>query len=323
MNIVLTFDNNFIPQAAACAASVCANNRDCGDLTFYLMALNAEEERLGKLRKYIEENGGSVQVIELSRIQDYFDFSVDTAGWNPIVLARLLLDRLLPESAGRVLYLDCDIIVRKNLKELWETDLNGCVLGACMEPTCAPERREALGIRKAPYYNAGVLLIDLGKYREIHAGEKILAFYKEAGGSLFANDQDAINGSLKDSILPLSCTYNYHNTYDLYRYRLLEKNCDYPVPSREELERIKADPAIVHFLGEERPWRAGNTNRFRDEYHHYLSLTPFADTPDEPGWNRYFFCWRIFNFMMRPFPMTRLRIINSLIPRMVEKRHGR
>ena len=328
MNIVYTFDSAFVPQTAVSIASLCGSNTEAEEIRFFLLVKDVPEETRQALDRMIrgfadERHGRSAVFVSLGSTDDFFDFPVNTAGWKPIVLARLVLDRLLPESAGRVLYLDGDTLVRGSLKELWQTDLQGQTLGAAVEPTCSRKRKNALGLEGAPYYNAGVLLIDLDAWRANKTGEEILAFYREKGGYLFANDQDAINASQKGRIATVSPAYNYHNTYDLYRYRLLEKNCDYPVPSKEEIERIRQNPCIVHFLGEERPWREGNTNRFRREYEETLAKTPFAGQGMESGWKNYFRCWRIFNTVMRPFPMLRLGIINSLVPYMVRKKHRR
>ena len=325
MNIVYTTDRNFLPQTAAGLTSVCENNQEVSSVTFYILGLGLEEEDVKLLSDHLrgyETDGRTRKLVHIGigDLASWFDFDFDTTGWNPIVLARLLMDRLLPDGLERVLYLDGDTIVRKDLSSLWETDMKGCALGACIEPTCSHKRKEALGLAGKPYFNAGVLLVDLGLWRRLGTGEEIIEYYRRNGGRLFANDQDAINGSQKGKIHSLSVTYNYHNTYDIYRYRLLEKNCDYPVPSREELARIRRDPCIVHFLGEERPWREGNTHRFRDEYLMYLEKTPFKGQSLEKGWRLYFLCWRVFNLVMKPFPMLRLEIINELIPLMLRLR---
>ena len=75
-----------------------------------------------------------------------------------------------------------------------------------------------------------------------------------------------------------------------------------------------SSPAIIHYLGEERPWRKGNHHRFKKEYQYYLSLTPWNKEPEESGWQTYFFCWNLFNFCMKPFPALRYHIIDTLIP---------
>ncbi|HEP1814854.1 TPA: hypothetical protein VB864_001250 [Streptococcus suis] len=127
--------------------------------------------------------------------------------------------------------------------------------------------------------------------------------------------QRGINDALKNEIKTLSFTYNYFNIYDVYPYRGLKSlNSPSDFISREEFLRIQKEPVIIHYLGEERPWRRWNTHKYRNEYHFYLKKTPWDNTPMEEGWFIYFQCFKIFNFVMKPFPMLRYRIINSLIP---------
>lgn len=59
--------------------------------------------------------------------------------------ARLLaLDsRVLPADVTRVLYLDCDVLVRADIAPLWDTDLNGCAVGAVVD-LGMPRGHEAL-----------------------------------------------------------------------------------------------------------------------------------------------------------------------------------
>lgn len=75
--------------------------------------------------------------------------------------------------------------------------MGDCVLGGCIEATVDKEQKRNLGMEKIPYINAGVLLIDLKKWRAEQTGRRILEYYREHDGNLFANDQDAINGCLK------------------------------------------------------------------------------------------------------------------------------
>lgn len=320
MDIVYTINTAFLPYAAVSMTSLCCFAR--GPLRFFVLGRGLSEEDKRKLEQHLARRPRTeVRFVDLDDIRSYFDFSFDTAGFHPIVLARLILDRLLPDDVGRLLYLDADTLVRGDIAGLWETDLRGCAIGACIEPTYSLKRKAALGLRGRPYFNAGVLLIDLPVWREKKTGEEILRYYRAHSGKLFANDQDAINASQKGKIRPLPVEYNYQNTYDYYSYRLLEKNCDYPVPSEKEIERARRNPCIVHFLGEERPWRVGNTNRFRKEYARFLTMTPWAGQGFEAGWELYFRFWRMFNSFTRPFPMLRLFVIQTLMPLMLKTKH--
>lgn len=320
MNILYTFNDKFVPQVSAGIASVCENNRSEEKITFYLFVLQVSEANKTELENFIHSYHREVMFFELQNISRYFDFEIDTSGWNPIVLARLLLDRFLPEEVERVLYLDGDTIVRGNLHEMYYTDMNEKSIGACLEPTYSIDKKSSIGMTGFPYYNAGVLLIDLKEWRKQGIGKQILEFYASYKGQLFSNDQDAINGSQKGRIYTLSSKYNYFNIFDQYSYIYLKSLCDYSYVSKQEFEEARKNPIIIHYLGEERPWRNGNHHRFKKDYLHYLSLTPWNGQGMEEGWNLYFICWDCFNFVTKPFPGIRYNIITALIPKFLKYR---
>ena len=86
---------------------------------------------------------------------------------------RLLMMRVLPREVERVIYLDSDIIVNLDIGELWreETGENGLAAvseqelsGGLMLPKAVCDQGK---VAKERYFNAGVLLIDMKKYREM------------------------------------------------------------------------------------------------------------------------------------------------------------
>lgn len=70
--------------------------------------------------------------------------------------------KLLPVE--RALYLDSDVLVRGDLKQLWNIDLQGKAVGAVTDIGFPMGHDHST---KAPYFNAGVLLIDLAKARGV------------------------------------------------------------------------------------------------------------------------------------------------------------
>jgi len=220
-----------------------------------------------------------------------------------------------------VLYLDSDTIVRGDLEALWNTDLQGNTLGACIEATMNRKRREAIGLKNTPYYNSGVLLIDLKLWHDRRAGARVLDFYRSRAGAFFAPDQDAINGALAGEILTLSPKYNFYTMCWYYPYRVLVKLSQPASYVPEDVFRdALAHPAIIHYLGEVRPWRQGNGHKYAADYHHYLSLTQWRDTPMETGWESYFFCYKLFLSVLKPFPMLRYRLLDTLFPLLMRYR---
>ncbi len=315
MNILYTLNDKFVPQVASGIVSVCENNKDIDDINFFLISMGITPENKKKLNKMVDSYHQKIDIIELKDLKTYFDFEFDTNGWNPIVLARLLVDKILPKNIDKVLYLDGDTICRGSLKELWEDDMDGRVIGASIEPTYSKKQKQNLNLENSHYYNAGVLLINLKKWRNEEIGKKIIDYYREHKGNLFANDQDAINGCLKAQIYTLSPKYNYYNIFDQYSYNFLKK-LEKPAQyiSKDIFDEARANPVIIHYLGEERPWRKYNTHKYRADYKKYLSMTDWKDTPDEEGWRLYFICWKIFNVVTKPFNRIRYTIIETLIP---------
>ena len=319
MNILYTLNDKFVPQVAAGICSVCENNKEMDEINFYLISDGITTENQIKLNKLTEKYNRKLTIKELGNIKDYINFDFDTTGWNPIVLARLVLDKFLPNEMEKVLYLDGDTIVRGSLKDLWNTDISEYVLAASIEPTMNDKKRKiSLGIENKPYYNAGVLLINLKKWRNENEGKNVLDFYRENKGNLFANDQDAINGALVGKIYTMSPTYNFYNIFYTYSYKFLSKimkPVDYDkYIKKETFEKAVKNPKVIHYLGEERPWRKGNKHKYKQDYLKYLNITEWKGEGMESGWQVYFICWNIFNICTKPFPKIRYQIIDKLIP---------
>jgi len=160
MNIVYTFNDLFVPQAAAAISSLCENNKEEKAITFFLITTGVKKDNKKKLRKLVTKYNRKVSIIEIDNISDYIDFEFDTSGWNPIVLFRLFLDKILPIRIEKILYLDADTIVRGKLTDLWNINLEDKTLGMSIEPTISKNRKASLELIDYPYYNAGVMLIN-------------------------------------------------------------------------------------------------------------------------------------------------------------------
>ena len=324
MDIFYVADDRFIPQAAASCCSIFENHTDVSRLRIFVGALHVSEENKSNLRRFARSYEREIHIIEIEDIETLIPFDFDAMGWNKVAVARLAIDRLLPEDVEKVLYLDADTIVRGDLSDLWDFPMDGRVVAASPEPTADKRRRQSLCLGDHPYVNSGVLLIDLQLWRKNGTGQRILSYYRDRGGKLFAIDQDAINGALCGEIAILSPEYNYFNVFDVYPYRVLRK-VSQPAPflAKEDFASVRKNPVIIHYLGEERPWRKGNRHLFSDDYHRYLDKTPWQSTPMEEGWTLYFSLFYLFDFIMRPVPALRYKIINSLIPAFLKFRKAR
>ena len=126
---------------------------------------------------------------------------------------RFLAPDVLPRDIGRVIYLDCDLVVVDDVLPLWNTDLRGAAVGAVADcdwtAGAAENRLTRLGIpRRHVYVNSGVLVMDLDRWRRERLGERLFRFIEAKGASLAYHDQDALNAVLHSEIALLDRRWN-------------------------------------------------------------------------------------------------------------------
>ena len=149
------------------------------------------------------------------------------------VWAKVDLTNLLPVE--RVLYLDADILARGDVGRLWDTDLNGKLLGACPD-VGFPLGHE--GIERGPYFNAGVLLMDLTKVRvEV---QKLRDIAKSTLSSKFL-EQDTLNVHFRGAWKSLSLEWNAQGLGTYAEARTEDRDA-------AKLHEM-ANPTLVHFTG--------------------------------------------------------------------------
>lgn len=185
-----------------------------------------------------------------------------------MVYARLLMGNLLPREIDRILYLDSDILVRGDVGELWATELQGRTVGAVADLPRYPFN-QTLGLRAdAVYFNSGVLLIDLQRWRERRIGERALAFAREHPSRLRWWDQCALNFVLQDDWTMLDRSWNFQS-FDVAHAVNGHMRFDRVDPKR------LASARVVHFNGTSKPWHYLNDHPLKSEYLRYRARTPW------------------------------------------------
>ena len=169
---------------------------------------------------------------------------------NIMMYARILLPSMLP-NLDKVIYLDCDLVVCRDLKSLWETDVNDVAVAMAPDLLCQDKGTlSRLGIDNN-YLNSGVMVMNLDYWRKHDVQNRLLSYIVDKGNELIYNDQDAMNVILQDERRQLPVKYNVTP----YHYH---KNLEYyPAKLREEIQKSRLDPVIFHYLGPVKPWSLG------------------------------------------------------------------
>ncbi len=322
MNILYACKDNYARHLAVSLTSLFDRNRRVRTITVYVISMGISGESQARLCSIADQYGREIHFIELPDVRQYLGH-VAEGGFDISVTGWLFAGRLLPETVGRILYIDCDTVVARPLMELWRTDLNGHMLAAVMEPTIYTAVKRDLGLTDQDVYiDAGVLLIDLKRWREKDAEGRLLAFYEKKEGKLFACDQDMVNGVLQKEIVTLPPKYNFFPNYRYFSYKDLVRHMpSYGRVKEEEFKEARRHPVIIHYAGDERPWIAGNLNHYRKAYEKYLAMTPWAGTPKEKGKELYMLAYHLMDYVTVVCPPVRWFISEHLAMRVVAARN--
>jgi lipopolysaccharide biosynthesis glycosyltransferase len=191
---------------------------------------------------------------------------------------RILLGSAVPPTIERAIYLDADVVVEADLGALWAIDLDGHPLAAARDwivltvsaPNGLANWRE-LGLEASqPYFNAGVLLLDLTRWRRDGTEEKILDHLVRHRSRIRWWDQDGLNAVLGRDCLELDPRWN-----------LNIRNRSFPAVEslpfdRAEYESVIAGARICHFATHIKPWHTDCEHPLRARFFHYLDQTSWA-----------------------------------------------
>ena len=148
---------------------------------------------------------------------------------------RYLFAELLPHSIERIIYLDSDIICQGDILPIWQSDLQGRVLGAVRdwgeEKSCT-----RIGLTSGRYFNSGVLLMDLVKWRESNLTGRLFQWLREVGDTkILWGDQDALNAVIDGEFAELPHEYNR-------------------IVINDTVLRATDQDLIVHYIDYVKPW---------------------------------------------------------------------
>jgi lipopolysaccharide biosynthesis glycosyltransferase len=180
---------------------------------------------------------------------------------------RLFLTEFLDPSVEKVLYLDCDLIVSGDIGELWRTDLAGAFLAAVPEPYMVTSHW-GFGPEDT-YFNSGVLLIDVARWRAADVLPAFLQFAQEHASELNCHDQDVLNHVFRDKVRILDYRWNFQSRFADFPPEVFEM-------SASAFREVRRLPSIVHFTTQYKPWFYRYEPHYKTLYNQALALTPWS-----------------------------------------------
>lgn len=258
VHIALTIDASYVMPAAVTIQSILQHTES--RITFYIVDLGLSPADRVRLRG-LTDSSPDITMMFLSLPKDG-PLGGMGATWAKIAM---IPQAILPVE--RVLYLDADTLVRTDLRALWNTDLGAKVIGAAVDvgyPMGHP------GVERRPYFNAGVLLMDLSKIRAVLP--ELFEACLERKSSLH-EDQDALNVVFRDRWHVLDLKWNAQGLGTYAGSEHVDRDA-------MDLAAMREDPAIVHFTGPVNPGMAEILNLYVQPF----TAKPwgYAGTPGHP-----------------------------------------
>ena len=278
MNIVCATDNNFVQHCCVMLVSVLMNNED---VTVYLLTegLTPDNERI--ISEEVTARGGKVHfcIVDPTVIDRFpMPSGAELAHISRATYYRLLIPELLPREVGKVLYLDCDIVVNHSIADLWNIDLTGYALAAVPSVGFGKEAVRLGYPMEYGYFNAGVTLINVDYFRQYDVSRKLMEYIASNYDHIKFHDQDTLNAVLYDQYLHLEAQWNmtpnvYDSDYPQHGDRVDGRMVnDYAADKRNALAH-KADPTIVHFASHPKPWQRNCVHPLYHLYYDYAGQT--------------------------------------------------
>lgn len=269
ITIVSAADEGFVPHLATLFLSLLKTKKPDTTISFYVIDDHISLVSKDKLNQMVNEYNAMISYLQIDTLE--FDDMVESDRIPTTAYFRIAIPNFLKHTdIERAIYLDCDIVALQPIEDIWRIDL-GDKLMAAVEDAGFHQRLDAMEIdaESNTYFNSGVMIIDLEKWRAEKITEQVLNFASSNQEELRFHDQDALNAILHDRWLVL------HPKWNAQAY-ILQGEKDHPTKiGKIEYDEARNDPALVHYSGHVKPWHKESDHPYQKDYLAIRQQTPF------------------------------------------------
>ena len=237
VNIVAITDSNFITPLNVAIYSAVKNKNENSKYNFYIVGIDLNEDDVKEITKQSTEET-PVTVVQNNNIYDFY--ALGYLSHVPVAdFFKFNIPDLFP-NFDKMLYIDGDIIIQKDLSDLYNLNIENDYAAACYDENYIPSSLEKkLGLDT--YFNNGILLLNLKKMREDNIPDKMIKFRLLKPLDRYVT-QDTYNVILRNNVKELDETYNTCPNYiDETEF--------------EDVDKFLESRAIIHYAGVHKPWK--------------------------------------------------------------------
>jgi len=285
IDVLYQSNDYYAPITGVSMTSLMENNRDFGEINFFLLNDQISNVNIEKIKYCCEQYGRNLVIVEtdaiLTRLRD--DLGVTPYKGTYTTYFKLFSFKDLPITTDRILQLDGDTIINGSLSPLCEIDLSGYIMAATYD-CILNEYKSLIDIPLTDkYYNCGVLLINQPEWIRANCEERIAHHLKHTRTRYFTVDQDVLNVLFRDKTKYLDITYNLNSGFYVYgvneSFNIYGLSPEY-YTTNEEVATACENPVINHCMGAMtgRPWEEDSIHPQNDLFDRYLKISPWNGT---------------------------------------------
>ena len=300
-HIVLGADDNYSLPLATTIFSILKNANSEAFLQFHILDGGITKKNVKKIEKVFNKHGNR-QVMnwihpDLSQLDE-----LSTPGRPPSIYLPILIPALLPEHCKKAVFLDCDMIIESDISKLTDIELDGAPIMAvrdyliqiCSDREGIANYKELGGSADSPYFNSGVMLLNIELWRKEKLTEKAIQYIQENKESIYHYDQGVLNALFIDQWGELDAKWNQQGC--LFWPQVLKKT-EYTGKLIEMYDELVHHPYIIHYLSPSKPWHHKCMHPHANRFLYYLRESQwFGPLGWKIWWYRYLIrrCWWLF-----------------------------
>jgi lipopolysaccharide biosynthesis glycosyltransferase len=233
--IVLATDIYFAEYTQVLLKSISANYNDKEKLDVVVLV---SKEVLDREFKFIEFENLEISLRYPSQVEEHEASGLTSrmyknANFTSASMYRYFMGNVCAEF-DKAIYIDIDCIVARDIQPILDFELVNAPIAAFQEMHL--EHPDNPYFRDCAYFNSGVMVVDLNRWREDKTEEKLIEVSESFTAWTGSQDQDILNVVFRNNWTPLNINFNYlTNIYPGLRI---------------------SNPIIVHFAGKSKPWKA-------------------------------------------------------------------
>ena len=282
VTVCFSSSDYFAPMCGVTISSLIANTDSKRFYDIFVMITDMSVQNINLLKGLASGHTNiSLRFIDVTEIIESYKFSL-ASYYTPFTFYRLLIPKLMCKYA-KVLYLDSDMVVNKDIAELYDTDLTGFYLAATLDlPVMCWQLMDDTSpmhqyldsldlLQPGTYMQGGVSLYNISEFNKSFSTEFLLE--KATERTYLTCDQDLINIYCKGRIKFVSQKWNMVNMKDAHE----EFYNDWlPQKYYDEYIEARKDPYIVHYGAQMMPCFEAGVDYY-PLFWKYAKQTPFYE----------------------------------------------